>query len=305
MKTINKKIRIKPYLLYSFLVLSITFHSCKESEKPQNLNKEQITQLHQFVDDLNKSFKNFDYDFLEEAWSHQLFKRQMGNLDYIGRSVFEHIYETSIKSLVNNRNSRLINEVRHSGAVLKHINTNIQENFAEVTYLLIEKHTYSFTKYKIDFSDNKPYLTDIYGYRENRWYSKAMYESVLLNVKYDAFSRNRHEANQALDAYQVAMENGEYDYAFDLLNQVPESHQAFNDFKLAKVMLGAQFNDSIFSSTVNELKEEDRNIYLDYVIAYYMNDSIYQHDIRVNMQREIGISKLLVDSLENSKLVWE
>ncbi|MRX64725.1 hypothetical protein [Maribacter luteus] len=255
---------------------------------------------------MNQSLNNFEFEFIKESWSHTLFKKRIGKLGDIGYSVFNHIYETNVKSAILNANLNLINKVKHSGATLKHIKTAIIDNYAEVTYLLIEDGFYYFTKYRIDFHNDTPYLSDIYSIKEDRWFSDSMREMVLLNIEHNAFSANRHSANRAFEAYQFAMNNGDYYSALYALEQIPESHQIFNDFKIAKINLAAQLGDSIMIKTIrDETIKEKRNIYIDYLMAFYSRDSIYKEDVNRRIREEIGISKHLLDSLNTKSLIWE
>ena len=266
-----------------------------------------IEQIHQFVGELNQSLDDFEFDFIKKAWSHQLFKRRIGKLGNIGHGVFNHVYETTIKRTIRNFNLDLINKVKHSGAVLKYIKTNIIADYAEVTYLLIDDGYYHFIKYRIDVDKSQPYLTDVYSFKEDRWFSSSMREVVLLNTNYTALSPNRHQANRALEAYHSALNDGDYEYAFDALNQIPESHQIFNDYKIARINTAAQLGDSILSKTIEyENNQQDGNtIYVDYLIAFYLNDSLYQEEVNNRMRMEIGISKSLLDSLNSKRLIWE
>tara|TARA_Y100001933_G_scaffold248184_1_gene281784 strand:- start:8588 stop:9511 length:924 start_codon:yes stop_codon:yes gene_type:complete len=288
------------------LIITMLFLSCDDFQSEQSLTKEQIQHVHQFVGELNRSLEKFEFDFIKKVWSHTLFKRKIGKLDNIGHDVFNHVYETTVKGVVTNLNLNLINKVKHSGATLKHIKTNIMDTYAEVTYLLIEEGYYHFTKYRIDLYNGKPYLSDIYSFKDNQWFSSSMREIVLLNTKYTAFSTNRHEANKALEAYQHAINNSDYEYAFAALNQIPESHQITNEFKIAKINTAALINDSLLLKTIDEENnlEEGNSIYIDYLISFYLMDSILKEEVNARIQKEIGISKFLLDSLNTQNLVW-
>ena len=282
------------------------FSSCSDSGSGPALRKEHIQQVHHFVEDLNRSLHNFDFDFIKKAWNHALFKQRIGKLDNIGRGVFNHVYETTVKSVVINLNLDLINKVKHSGATLKYIKTNIIDTYAEATYLIIVDGYYHFTKYRIDILDGKTYLTDIYSFKEDQWFSSNMREVVLLNTRYTAVSSNRHEANRALEAYQIGMDNGNYQYAWDALNEIPESHQISNQFKIAKINTSALLNDSLLLKTIEQENnfEDGNNIYIDYLMAFYLDDSLYKEEVNTRMRREIGISKSLIDSLNSKNLIW-
>ncbi len=82
--------------------------SCKDPNTRQSLLPEQIGKIHQFVGELNKSLNHFEFDFVKKAWSHDLFKRRIGRLGNTGHGVFNHIYETSIKSYILNFNLNLM-----------------------------------------------------------------------------------------------------------------------------------------------------------------------------------------------------
>ena len=298
-------IQIKTLVSKLFLLLLLV-SSCKDSGENGQLSPSQITSINQFVDELNKSLDNFEFDFIKTAWSHSIFKRRIGKLGNIGHGVFDHIYETTVKSSILRFNLDLINKVKHSGGILRYIKTNISDGYAEVTYLLIDEGYYSFIKYRIDIENERPYLTDIYSFKEDQWFSNSMRQVVLLNTKHTALSPKRHQANRALSDYQMAMNDGNYEYAFDVLNQVPESHQIFNDFKIARINTAAQLGDSILRKTIeleNDLNDGN-NIYVDYLMAFYLNDSTYRNDVDRRMQFEIGIPKILLDSLKSNNLIW-
>ncbi|MGB5822156.1 MAG: hypothetical protein WBG90_21920 [Saonia sp.] len=281
--------------------------SCKDPNTRQSLFPEQIEKIHQFVGELNKSLSHFEFDFVKKAWSHDSFKRRIGKLGNTGHGVFNHIYETSIKSYILNFNLNLINKVKHSGAVLKHIKTNIVSNYAEATYLLIEESYYYFIKYRIEIDDDTPYLTDVYVFKDDQWYSNKMREMVLLNLKHTATSPKRHQANRAFGEFQSALDNNDYEYAFNALSQIPESHRIFNYYKIARINTAALLGDSTLIGTIEEENDSVRgnNIYVDYLIAFYLKDSTYQEDVNIRMRKEMGIPKLLLDSLYSNNLIWE
>lgn len=282
------------------------FLSCNDSRKEQNLTKEQVKEVHQFVGDLNDALKNFEFDFIKNAWNHTLFKQRIGKLGNIGHGVFNHVYETTVKGNVENHNLDLINRVKHSGATLMHIKTNVIDTYAEITYILIEDGYYHLTRYRVDFHEGKPYLTDIYSYKDDEWFSKSMRDVVLLNTKYTAFSPKRHEANKALVNYRSAINSGDFELALLSLEQIPPSLQITNEFKIAKINTAANISDSLLLKTIEEVDnpQNGNNIYVDYLMALYLNDSLYQDDVNVRMRMEIGISKPLLDSLNTEGLIW-
>jgi len=282
------------------------FLSCNDSGKVKNLTKEQIKEVHQFVGNLNSALKNFEFDFIKNAWNHTLFKKRIGKLGNIGHGVFNHVYETTVKGNVENHNLDLINRVKHSGATLKHIKTNIIDTYAEITYILIEDGYYHLTRYRVDFHEGKPYLTDIYGYKDDQWFSKSMRDVVLLNTKYTSFSPKRHEANRALVNYRNAIDSGDFEQALLSLDQIPPSLQITNEFKIAKINTAANISDSLLLKTIEEVDnpQNGNNIYVDYLMALYLNDSLYQDDVNIRMRMEIGIPKPLLDSLNTENLIW-
>lgn len=288
------------------LLFIFTFCSCGDSKDADHLTKDQVQQVNQFVEELNQSLKSFDFDFIKNAWSHSLFKEKIGRLGNIGHGVFNHVYETTVKNAIINVNLNLINRVKHSGATLKHINTNIIDNYAEVTYLLIEEGFYHFIKYRVEFLNEKLFLTDIYSFKEDSWFSKNMREVVLLNTRHTALSTKRHEANTALINYRQAMNNSDYASAYLALNEIPETHRISNEFKIAKINTAAQLSDSLLLKTIEEESnfEEGNNIYIDYLIAHYLNDSLYKEEVDTRMRLEIGISKNLLDSLNSEEMIW-
>ncbi|MEM1338411.1 MAG: hypothetical protein AAF634_09905 [Bacteroidota bacterium] len=256
---------------------------------------------------MTQSLDNFEFDFVKKAWSHDLFKRRIGKLGNTGYGVFNHIYETSIKNSILNFNLNLINKVKHSGATLKHINTNIVSNYVEATYMLVQDGYYYFVKYRIDIHKDLPYLTDIYSFKDDEWYSNKMREMVLLNLKHTALSPNRHEANRAFEDFQSSINDNDYEHAFYALDRIPESHRIFNNYKIARLNTAAILGDSILLETIEQENDSIRGntIYIDYLIAFYLRDAIYQEEVSTRMRKEIGISKHLLDSLQSNNLIRE
>ncbi len=289
------------------VIFTFAISSCERPSEERSLLPEQIEKIHQFVGEFNQSLGHFNFSFVKEAWNHQLFKLRIGKLGNTGHGVFNHIYETSIKSYILNFNLNLINKVKHSRAVLQHVNTNIVSNYAEATYLLIEDSYYYFIRYRIEIYDDVPYLTDVYVFKDNQWYSNKMREMVLLNLKHTALSPKRHEANRAFGEFQSAIDNSDYEYAFNVLAQIPESHRAFNYYKIARINTAAMLGDSILLRTIEQENDSlhGNNIYVDYLMAFYLENSIYQEKVGIRMRKEIGISKMLLDSLNSHNLIWE
>jgi hypothetical protein len=133
-----------------------------------------------------------------------------------------------------------------------------------------------------------------------------MRDVVLLNTKYTAFSPKRHEANRALVNYRSAINSGDFELALLSLEQIPQSLQITNEFKIAKINTAANISDSLLLETIEEVDDPQNgnNIYVDYLMALYLNDSLYQDDVNVRMRMEIGISKPLLDSLNTEGLIW-
>lgn len=287
--------------------MTLLLVSCNNSKEEQHLNTKKIKHVQDFVRELTMAFDDFEFDYIKKSWSHDLFKRRIGQLGNTGHGVFNHMYETTIKGTILNFNLNLINRVKHSGATLKHIDTNIVSNYAEVTYMLIEDGYYYFIKYRVDIKDNIPYLTDIYVFKDDEWYSSKMREMVLLNLKHTALSSNRQEANRAYGEFQSAVNTKDYEYAYYALNQIPESHRVFNYYKIARIKTAAILGDSILLRTIEEENDslQANNIYVDYLMAFYLRDSIYQEEVASRMREEIGIPKSLLDSLNSNGLIWE
>ncbi|MGD1947304.1 MAG: hypothetical protein ACFB0A_13820 [Croceivirga sp.] len=288
-------------------MITLLFLSCNDSKEEQHLSSKEIKQIRNFVGELSLALDNFEFDYIKKSWNHYLFKRRIGQLGNTGHGVFNHIYETSIKSSILNFNLNLINKVKHDGATLKHLNTNIVSNYAEAAYMLIEYTYYYFIKYRVDIQDDTPYLTDIYVFKDDEWYSSKMRETVLLNLKHTALSPSRHEANHAYREFQSAINTSDYEYAYDALNQIPESHRIFNYYKIARIKTAAILGDAILLKTIEEENDsiQGNNIYVDYLIAFYLADSIYQEEVGSRMRKEIGIPKSLLDSLNSNDLIWE
>jgi hypothetical protein len=134
--------------------------------------------------------------------------------------------------------------------------------------------------------------------------SKGIKEVVKLNTKYTAMSTNRHDANISYNNYNLLLSKGDTLGAFLELNKIPKSHQISNDLRISRINLAAQLNDSIFAEVINREIEINNNLYIEYLIGHYLDDSIQNIATSRRIANEIGINLNLLDSLKNKGLVW-
>ncbi|NJB37788.1 hypothetical protein [Croceivirga sp. JEA036] len=291
------------------IILSFTIPliiSCS-GEQEKHMSAKDIDSVHKFVSELNTSLNSFNYSFIKQHWNHSAFKSRIGKLDNTGKGVYNHIYETQLKSNIVNANLNLINLVKHHNAKLLHLNTNIVADYAETTYLILKNdNTFNITKYRIDVKNGTLTLTDFFNFREDQWFSETMREVLLLNLKHTTASRYRLEANQAYSNYIQAQQEQDFELAYNYLEQIPETHRILNDYKIAKLLTASNINDSVLQHSINQVNDtvNGNTIYIDYLLSNYHTDTDFKEEVQARMRKELGINKKLLDSLTQANTIW-
>ncbi|RKN80045.1 hypothetical protein D7Z94_17535 [Ulvibacterium marinum] len=293
------------YLLTFILIFTISCKNFENKNEAKLLTNGEMSKIRDFVKVLNTALKEYNYDFIRDSWDHGLFRKRVTNLNSTERGVFDYIYESELAKDIENANIELINQIRHSFGKMTQVKTNfVDGNHAELTYLMELDSRFYFIKYRIDIWDKKPKLSDIYFFKEDKWMSDGVKDMIRLNSRYTAMSKNRHDANRSYYNYQKALSNGDTITAFQELNNIPESHQITNDIRIARINLAAHLNDSIFNEVINRELRTNQNVYIDYLIGLYLNDSLRNMESSVKVARKIGISRKLLDSLHRKGLYW-
>ena len=136
-----------------------------------------------------------------------------------------------------------------------HLELNIMQNHAEITYLLVYGVYFKFWRYRIELIDNVPIINDLFLFTEGIWQSEMMSKLVRLNKQYLAGSDERTQANRAYSNYRAALGRGEMQKAFNHLSDFPETHLVGNSIRLQKVNCAYAISDSLFFAVLERRTE--------------------------------------------------
>ena len=288
------------------LIITILLIGCSsnwENEEIQ-LSEDEKEILYNFATQLTKSIQNLEYDLIRSSWSHDAFKIRVSRLLKSNPTVFNYIYDEEIEGKVNMDNVNLINIQKNEKGKLYKVKTDLLRSHAEVTYLLIYGGSFKFLKYRIELLNNKPTLTDYFLFSDNIWKSQSMANIARLNKRYLAGSNERTQANLGFINYQKSLERGDTLTAFRYLNDIPRTHQFDNTVSLLKIRCAQTISDSMFLSVLESEKRGNNSVYLNYLHAYFSNDSVELERIFRHLEQQVGIPGELIDVIQKSRLIW-
>lgn len=291
---------LKTLPLLSFIF--ITSCSQPENNERPTLTDEQKSEIAEYSNELVNSINNFDFSVINETWSNEAFKQRFTNLTSAQKSVFDHIFEEDIKRTIKVRNLSIIHTVNETNGSVELFDLEHFDNYSELTLLLTFDGWFNFFKYRIEHRGN-PVICDFYQFTDDLWYSEKMLNALKMNSKYDAFSNQRHQANQAINDHQQFLIRGDTLSALMSLYEVPKTHESGNWLSLKKLNLAANIDDSTYFEVLTQEYQNNGSLYLKYLYNYYTQDSVNLNEIYQLLASELGNSETL-DSLVNAGSFW-
>ncbi len=287
------------------LITLLFLASCSQTANSEHsvLTEEQKSEIAEYANELVISINNFDFSVINETWSNEAFKQRFTNLTNAQKSVFDHIFEEDIKRMIKVGNLLIIHTVNQNEGNVELLDLNHFDSYSELTLLLVFEGRFDFYKYRIEQRNKQSVITDFYQFSDNLWYSEKIMNALKLNSKYDAFSKERHKVNQAIDNYDQALIHGDSLGALMSLYDVPETHQTGNWLSLRKLNLAASLDDTLYAEVLYEEYEVNKSLYMKYLYNYYVQDSVNLEEIYQLLATELGSSETL-DSLVNSGSFW-
>ncbi len=290
---------------YLIVILSLVILvSCggKEEGPGDPLSDQQRTQIEKYCKALVKGFNNRNHELLKKSWNHEEFKRRIKDINKTQKSVLNHFYSKNIQPGIKYEIVHLVNEISLQGGKIYLSKITHHENYADLTLLLTLNKGFSFLVYSIGIEEMRPYIYDFYDVKENMWYSEKIREILMLNSKYDAYSPERQQANLAVLEADKKLASGDTLAALSALYDIPRTHWVGNSLSLKRINLAASLNDSIFTESLFMELESNESIYMEYLIALFLEDSAGIDQMVSNLKKETGCQAL--DSLIQKGYVW-
>ncbi|MFZ6052517.1 hypothetical protein [Halocola ammonii] len=275
------------------------------SSKEEQLTKEEQFEINTFVSHLTASIQNLEYDFLRNAWSHEVFKQRISDEMEADATAFKYIYDEKIKVEVQIANNDLINKQKYSNGSIKYLTTEFFRNHAEVSYLLFFDGSFKLIKYRIEKYGQKLVLSDYFMITQNVWASEYMSNIAMVNKRYRNRSKKRIEANENFNLYRQYIEHGDSSSALYYLNQIPKTHHIGNYLSLLKIRCAAGINDTVFVETLLTESEGNNSLYLDYLTAYYIGDTLELNKMYMFLKNEHKVPEEDLTRIREDELIWQ
>ena len=289
----------------STIILTFLF-GCSEPKETKHpkITPEQQVQIGSFSNELIKSINDFDFSVINNSWNNEAFNERISNqITKTQQSVLEHFFDEKIGRTIKFGNLNIIHRVNSDHGEVSLLRLDHLERHSELILLLTFEGIYDFFKYRIEFIGNKPSITDYYNYADNIWYSQKIISTLRLNSKFDAFSDERHLANQSLLNSKKQLSIGDTLEALYYLYDIPESHQTGNWLSLRKLNLAMSLSDSIMADVMVTEYQKNKSLYIKYLYNYYIGDTTNLNSTYELLALELGESQTL-DSLVNNGSLW-
>ncbi|WP_339810224.1 hypothetical protein [uncultured Imperialibacter sp.] len=269
-----------------------------------SLTPDQKTKIESFSQELVRSINGFDFSVINNSWDYQAFKDRISDrVNRTQKSVLSHIFEKELKSKIKDGNAQIVLRVNTDNGKVSPLRLNQFDHHSELLLLLTFDNTFDFFKYRIEYINNQPRVTDFYSYADNRWFSEKLIDLLKLSTKYDAFSSDRHEANAAIAASEQALILGDTLDALYNLYEVPGSHQEGNWLSLRKINLAVTLGDSVLAEVLTAEHDSNNSLYINYLYNYYFGDTTELDLTYKLLATELGDSQVL-DSLIHAGYLW-
>ena len=297
---------MKPRIIVSIFLIS--FFSCthgKREPKGSPLNQQQIEQIKSFASEMAVSINQYQYDFVRSAWDKNAFKERVSELNKTEQTVFNHFYDKELSEGFMNINIDLINKLKFNHGKIALTNMRIFENYGEATFSMIFDYGIDFWKYRIELRNETPRLTDFYSFRDEIWQSQNIKNVIRLNSKYTAVSKERQEANRSLLNSERALLRRDSLAALEYLYEIPETHLIGNSLSIKKINLAHAIHDSIFAQVLTSEFETNQSIYMQYLYGYFFRDTVLLNKVFGELEKEVGASNTVLDSLKTLNYLWK
>lgn len=285
------------------LTLLVVFISCSgdKEESPRKLAEDQKTKIHALSKRFESSLNNSGFKFFQSVWDDKLFEKRI-EASNVNRSVYKHFQKEFVNNIRNlNINQILdLNEYQGKASCVK---VDFFEHHAELSYLFLKTKPKSLTyyKYRVEPKGENVFISDVYDFRSDSWYSEAIIKTMDINAKYKAGSEERRDANVAIARSKELEAIGDFEGALHYLYEIPETHWIGNYLSLERVGLAVHLDDTTFSSVLIGEYDYNKSLYMRYLYSYYF-DSLEFNEV-TNLLKEQTKSDW-IDSLANKSYFW-
>lgn len=292
-----------PYVQFTFLVLiSCSLVSCNSPKTSPNLDKRNQERIAKLSDKIVHSINHFDFSVINNSWNNEAFKNRLSGIGRVQKSVFEHLFESKLKFHIKAGNLSLIHDINDYNGQASFLSLNHFEEHSELILLVTFPMNYDFIKYRIELIKGKPAIVDFYNFKDNLWYSESIINSLQWNSEYDAYSKERHDANAAVGLYKQAVTREEKEAALRALNNIPKTDVLGNELSIMKLTLAMDLGDTIYMGALASEYEHNQSLYMQY-LYYWLTDTTRLGEVYQSIEKEIGESVSL-DTLWNGDRVW-
>lgn len=280
--------------------------ACSEPKKPDRaiLTPEQQSEIESISNELINSINGFEFSVINNCWNNEAFKERVStHLNKPQKSLLNHIFEKDLRMTIKTGNLSIIHQVNSDNGKISFFSLTHFDFHSELTLLLTFDGRFNFFKYRIEFINNKPAITDFYHYKDNLWYSEKIVNMLRLNSKFDAYSDERHQANRAVLVTERALNNGDTLAALYSLYDIPETHQLGNGLSMMKLNLAFSLGDSIYANVLATEYDKNKSLYMKYLYKLHF-DSANLNSVYELLTTELGNSAAL-DTLIKQQNYWD
>jgi len=288
----------------SVFILAFVF-GCSESKKSERsvVTPQQQSQIESFSNELINSINEFDFSVINNTWNNVAFKKRVAvHINGTQMSVFDHFFEKNLRMTIKTGNLSIIHQVNSGNGKVSFLGLSHFDFHSELTLLLTFAGRFDFFKYRIEFINNKPAITDFHHFKDNLWYSEKIVNILRLNSKFDAYSEERHQANDAIRASEEALAYRDTLEALYSLYDIPETHQHGNGLSMMKLNLALTLGDSVYANVLATEYDKNKSLYMKYLYTLYF-DSTNLNSVYELLTSELGNSEVL-DTLVNEQNYW-
>lgn len=292
--------RVKKGIFYWLTLGLIVFCQACSSEKKAAtpLSAENKTLIGVYARALVKSINDYDHKLIRQSWSYQAFRERVKGLNGTQRDVFNYIFDKEIKDDITFSNVSLINEMNLAGGTAELLELRHFESHSELSIIFHFDEAFSLIRFRIAMVDDKPYLCDRYNFREEVWYSESIVNMINTNVRYDMFSEERHQANQALGEATRLLHKGDTLNALYYLYAIPDSHWQGFGLSLRRIQLASVLPDSTYAETLVTEYENNEGLYVRYLYAVMFEDSLELSKARADLLDHFEQAPLLDSAMQ-------
>lgn len=294
-----------PVIISMLLIITGCNRTTGKSQLPPYSESEKQL-IKTFAHELTDAINRYDYTFMEKSWDYDLFVRRVKVGNQLERNMLHHLLEErGGKKQVYYVNIDLINKLKERNGRVTFSKIIYYPRHAEVIYTMLVDKSVDFWKYYIQLSDGNPKLSDYYTYKSEKWQSDNIAEFLELNAEYTAVSKERWATNIALQEAEEHIANKSYEEALSAMYSIPETHHIGNVISMKRLELASHISDTVFAEVL--LKEQDVNnsLYIQYLYAYHFGDTLVYEEVFSRLQKELGITNAMLDSMQAMNYTWQ